>query len=96
MKKGTLETIKSKSGKLCLCSAEHSFLCILILFFVALLVGGCLFYQYGILAQKAEPQITGQTIQLEENLYQDILEQWQARKDILEAADTKTFPDLFR
>jgi len=96
MNKGDLEKIKSKLSKFCLFSAEHSFLSILILISIALLMGGWLFYQYSILAQKAEPQVTGQTIQFKENLYQEILDQWQIRQDSLEAADEKEYLDIFR
>lgn len=96
MNKGDLGKLKSKLGKFCLFSAEHSFLSILILFLVSLLVGGWLFYQYSILIQRAEPQITGQTIQFEENIYQEILGQWQIREARIEAADGKIYLDIFR
>ena len=96
MNKGDLEKFKSKLSKFCLFSAEHSFLSILILIFIALLIGGWLFYQYSILTQKAEPQITKQTIQFKENLYQEILDQWQDREEKFKAAGEKEHLDIFR
>ena len=88
--------LKSKISKFGRISAEHAFLSFLVLTFLALLIGGCLFYQYSILVQRAEPQITQGTIQFKEDFYQEILSQWQEREEKFEAADTKTYSDLFR
>lgn len=88
-----LEDRLSKFGRI---SAEHAFLSFLVLAFIALLIGVFLFYQYSILVQRTEPRITKESIQFKEDLYQEVLEQWQARDEQFEGVDMKTYSDSFR
>lgn len=96
MKKLDFRKLKDNLGKVPRAIAQHLFLASLILIFISLILGGFLFYQYSILAQKAEPEITIQLVQFKENLYQKVLEEWQEREKRFEAAPTKTYPDPFK
>jgi len=96
MKKEDFKKLEDKVTKFGRISAEHAFLSFLALVFIASLVGGLLFYQYSILIQRAEPQITEEPIQFKENLYQEILGQWQARNERFEEVDKKEHLDIFK
>jgi len=96
MSKENLRKLKDKLSKFGRISAEHAFLSFLVLAFIALLIGGCLFYQYSILVQRAEPQITQEPIQFKEKLYQKILAEWQKRGERFEGTRTKEYPDPFK
>ncbi len=76
-------------------SAEHLFLSSLVLILVSLLLGALVFYKYGILSQKVEPEL-GPVIKFEKDTYQKILKEWQDRGEVFEEAKTKTYPDLFQ
>ncbi len=76
--------------------AEHAFLTFLALFFISLIIGGYLFYQYSILAQKVQPKIIREPIQFKEDLYQKILQEWQIRQERFEKADIKEYPNFFQ
>ncbi|MBZ9578293.1 hypothetical protein KJA14_00285 [Patescibacteria group bacterium] len=75
---------------------EHIFLSFLVLLFLALILGGFIFYQYSFLAEKLEPQIIEKPLQFEEALYQKISEEWQIRQRRFEETELKEYPDLFR
>lgn len=76
--------------------AEHSFLTILILFFLALILGGLIFYKYIFLIEKAEPQIIKKPFRLEEQIYQKILKEWEERERRFNEASLKVYPDPFK
>ena len=76
--------------------ASHTFLTLLVLLCLALLLGEALFYKYSILAERKETQITGETIKFRENLYQEVLTEWQARAQRFEQAGIEAYPDPFR
>ena len=86
MKEIDFKKLKNILGKLPRALAEQAFLTILVLIFISLIWGGFLFYQYSILAQKAEPEITIEPTQFKENLYQKILEEWQNREERFQEA----------
>ena len=96
MSKENLRKLKDKLSKFGRISAEHAFLSFLVLAFIALLIGGLLFYQYSILVQRAEPQINQEPIQFKEELYQKVLKQWQAREERFEEAQEKEYLDIFK
>jgi len=75
--------------------SEHAFWACLILIFLALLLGGFMFYKYYILIKRAEPEIKEVPLQFKEDLYQNILSEWQERGERFESADFKEYPDLF-
>lgn len=67
-----------------------------ILFFLALIIGGFIFYKYSFLAEKIEPQITEQPLRFKESLFQEILEEWENREKRFEETELREHPDLFR
>ena len=75
---------------------ENAFLVFIGLLFLALILGGLIFYQYSILAEKTELQILEGQLQFKENLYQEILKIWESRQKKFEEVELKTYPDPFR
>lgn len=75
---------------------EKAFLTFLVLLLVALIFGGIIFYQYGILAKKTEIQITERPLQFEENTYQEVLKVWQEKEERFKETDLKQYPDPFK
>lgn len=96
MNKEDFKKFKNTLNNFCRVAAEHVFLSFLISAALALLIGAGLFYQYAILAQRAEPQITKEPIQFKEDFYRQILTQWQAREERFGAVDKKTYLDIFK
>lgn len=83
--------------------ADNLFLSFMVVFSIALLISGILFYQYVILPQNLpagrqgkEPVVSGQAIQLQENLYQNVLQEWQDRQDGWQAIQEKKYPNPFQ
>jgi hypothetical protein len=76
--------------------ARHTFLTLLVLLCLALLLGEFLFYQYSVLPEKKEPQVSGQALQFREDLYQKVQVEWQAREERFEGASAKEYPDPFK
>lgn len=60
--------------------AERSLATIVFLFLIVLILGALLFYQYDILAKNAEPKSGGEQIRFQQELYQQVLQEWQARE----------------
>ncbi|MBZ9569850.1 hypothetical protein KJA16_02980 [Patescibacteria group bacterium] len=67
-----------------------------ILFFLALILGGFIFYKYSFLAERIEPQIIKKPLQFKEALCQKILEEWQTRQQRFEETELKEYSNLFR
>ena len=76
-------------------AAERLFFTFIILILIALLLGLSAFYKYGILPQKAKPEIGAGSVRFEENIYQKILEEWASRGERFEAAKTKEYLNPF-
>jgi len=92
MKKGIKKFFKNLPRIL----GEKAFLTSLSLILFSLILGGILFYQYSILAKKAEPKTTEAPLYFQEKAYENILKIWQEREERFEAADTKEYSDPFR
>lgn len=75
--------------------AEKAFKSFLILFLLALIIGGIMFYKYSFTTERKEPQANFQQINFKEKSFKDILEIWEQRKKDFEQADTQNFQDLF-
>ena len=76
--------------------AKHAFSVFLFLFFLSLILGGILFYKYGVLVQRTEQDFEVALPNFKEDLYRDILEEWQLRRQIFEGAENKEYPNPFR
>lgn len=77
-------------------AAQHLFLTFMILIFIAAILGLAVFYKYGILPQKSDPELGGELIRFDENIYQKVLKEWQSRQERFEAAKTKKYPNPFK
>jgi len=75
---------------------EEAFLFFLVLIFLALILGGFLFYKYSFLVEKAKLEILEEPLQFEEKTYQEVLKIWKEREKIFQEADLKQYPDPFR
>lgn len=68
---------------------------LVILFFLALILGGFVFYKYSFLVEKLEPKIIEKPLQFQEAVYQKIFQEWQIHQQSFEKADLKEYPNLF-
>ena len=75
--------------------AEHAFLISLFLFLISSILGGTIFYKYGILIQGIEPESEMFSVQFKEDLYRDFLREQAIREEKFNAADYKEYPKLF-
>jgi cbb3-type cytochrome oxidase subunit 3 len=76
--------------------ADKAFLTFLGLFFVALILGAVIYYQYNILAKREEAQAIKGYLQFKEGTYQNISRIWQEREKNFKGADSKEYPNPFR
>lgn len=91
-----LNTIKEFFKKIPGTLAEHAFLTSLVLVFISLIIGGLLFYQAAFLAKITELESREKIIKFKENLYQEVLEKWEAKEKRFKEAEIKEYPDPFR
>lgn len=91
-----IKKIKKFLGKLFLTIAEHVFGACLFLFFLALILGGFLFYKYNILTQRAELEVLNQSFLIKEKTYQEVLKVWQEHERRFQEAYLKEYPDPFQ
>ena len=75
---------------------EHAFLTFLGLLFFSLILNSFVFYEYSILAEKVEPKIIEKPLEFKEKAYQEVLAEWQKKKERFEQAELKEYPDPFR
>ncbi len=75
---------------------ERAFFTFLGFLIIALIIGGLIFYNFYILIEKKEPQISERPLQFKEKTYQGVLKAWQEKEKRFEAADAKEYPDPFR
>ena len=93
--KTKVNELKEFLGKCPLILAKHSFLTCLSLLLLALIFGGFLFYKYGFLAQKAEPELSDSFL-LKKEIHQEVLEIWQEQEKRFSETDSKEYPDPFK
>lgn len=96
MNSDNFQKIKDRLPELCRYLAERAFPTFLVLAFVSLIFGGCLFYKYGFLADKKELEISGMTAQFKEDLYQKVIIHQQDRQVRFDEAAQKEHVDIFR
>jgi len=76
-------------------TAEHAFLVFIILFLISLIVGGIMFYKYGILARSTELEPEAVLVRFSKDSYQKIEKEQQSRRERFEQADFKEHQDPF-
>ena len=89
------DKVKKIFAKLPRTLAENSFPVILLLFFVSLVLGGFIYYEYVFLVKNREPQLLAKPFRIDERAYQTILDEWQARENIFQEVSLKQYPDPF-
>jgi len=88
--------IKKFLGKLVLTIAKHLFLDCLIIFLLALIIGGFFYYKYNILIQGAELESFEKPFLSEKNDYQEVISFWQENEEKFEGADLKKYINPFK
>lgn len=75
--------------------AKRAFGFFLVLLLFSLIAGGFLFYKYSILAEKTTPQALEQPVQFKQDIYQEVLDEWQNQEKRFIQAETKIYPNPF-
>lgn len=75
---------------------EEAFLFFLVLIFLALILGGLLFYKYSFLVEKAKPEVLEKPLQFEEKTHQEVLKILKELQKKFEETELKKYPDPFR
>jgi len=89
------EKIERNFKKIVLFLGERAFISFIIFVLLALFTGGAIFYYYGFLVITEEPIIATRVIELDENLYQNFLDNYTQRKQKFIEADFKTYSNPF-
>lgn len=76
--------------------AQHIIPTSLILFLLSLVLGGILFYKYVIFVQKKEFEVPQKESLIKENIYKEILKNWQEQEKRFDEADFKEYPNPFK
>jgi len=75
---------------------KNPFTAFFVLFFLSLIIGGLIFYQYSFLPEKKKPQAIKKPLQFKEDLFWGISQEWQIRQEKFEEVASKEYPNLFR
>lgn len=89
------QTIKKVFRKTVWFLGERAFISFMVFVFLALFVGGAIFYYYGFLVVAKEPEVVVRAITLDEDLYQDFLDNYGQRKEKFIKADSKIYFNPF-
>ena len=96
MKQIEVKEIKKIFQRLPSILGKHAFSTFLALLLLSLALGGFCFYKYGFLSERAELAIPKKPLQLNEEMYNRILGEWESREQRLKEIDVKQYPDPFR
>jgi len=88
--------IKNFFKKLPRALAENAFLTSLVFFFIAVLLGGFLFYKYDILVERAKPESSEKLLYFDEKNFEAVLKVWQDREIRFQEADFKQYSNPFK
>jgi len=76
--------------------ARNPIFSVAFLFLIVLALGALIFYRYDILVKASQPKITAEAVQFEEELYRQILKEWQTRDERSGAVDSLKYIDPFQ
>ena len=76
--------------------ARQVFLCALLFILLAIGITGILFYQYGVLFQRATFDYLGGGFLLNEENYQNVLRIWEEQEEKFEEAEEKNYSNPFK
>lgn len=91
-----INKIKSAFKKFPRQLAENDFLFSLVLIFIALILGGIIFYQYVILVQKKEPEIIKKPLPFNENALQEVLKTLKKHQEKFEETEIENSFNPFK
>ena len=75
--------------------AENFFLTFLFLFLLALSIGGVVFYRFVIMSEAVESTEYKKPLKFKEDIYHQVLDDWNQRQDKFEGADNKSYINVF-
>ena len=94
---GKVFNISLKSiGKIPWIIGQDAFLFIILFILLGVASGEFLFYHYVFLAEAKEPQVSVVSTKFQESVYNAVLKDWQARKDIFEKSPSENYQDPFQ
>ena len=77
-------------------AAYHPLFSSFLFLFIALLIGGFLFYRYVLLAQRMDFKDISPEPLLKEDVYNEVFKAWQEQEENFKAADAKEYPNPFK
>lgn len=75
---------------------EHAFLTSIMLFLIAGILGGLVFYKYSILAEQRKPESSQSLLNFDEKNLQAVLNAWQERQTKFQATGSKQYSNPFK
>jgi len=96
IKKKQFKKIKNFLKRVPRIIGEHAFLTSLMLFFIAAILGGLVFYKYSILVEQRKSEFSENLLYFDEKSFEAVLKIWQERQKNFEQADFKEYSNPFR
>ena len=96
VRKQQFKKIKSFFEKLPRILAKNAFLVSIVLFFIAMVLGGLLFYKYDILVERAKPESSEKLLYFDEKNFEAVFKIWQDRQAKFQEADSKQYSNPFK
>jgi len=96
IKKKQLEKIKNFFKCLPRIIGEHAFLTSLMLFFIAAILGGLVFYKYSILVEQRKSEFSEDLLYFDEKNLKQVLKAWQDREIRFQSADSEQYSNPFK
>ena len=76
--------------------AKNSFKVILLFFLLSLIFGYFIYYKYFFLATNKEPVLTKDFVDIKEENFQKVLEEWEHREKKFQEANFKDYPNFMK
>jgi len=96
LKKQQFEKIKNFLKRVPRIIGEHAFLTSLMLFFIAAILGGLVFYKYSILVEQRKSEFSENLLYFDEKNLKEVLKAWQDRQTKFQAADSEQYSNPFK
>ena len=74
----------------------HAFLTSLMLFFIAAILGGLVFYKYSILVEQRKSEFSENLLYFDEKSFEAVLKIWQDREIKFQEADSRRYSNPFK
>ena len=87
--------IKDKAKRWLTILAKRSFITSLFLILLSVLLGGILYYRYIILLDKQEPQPSTVSLKFRQEVYKNVLDEWEKMNENFEGGGLKNYLDPF-